>query len=521
MSDPGAICESDAASVDPVATEGEPVPALTGAELARLGRALPSTFDIALASPIGSIRLRAQALLRVLPGRRIVVKAVWDGARPPANLDVAAPGVATPDGATPEVGRTVVAKMFVGPRAAVEREWEERGHAAFARAGVATPAIITAATFAEGGEALLFEYLEDATPATEADLPQAMSILARLHAHGVVQSDLHLGNLLRTARGLFLIDGGGVSGMGEDAPLSVRASVRNLALFLAQFDIHAQDRFVAAWRAYCDARAFKPDVADNGALLSAVRRARRARIRVYLRKVLRDCSEFHAERGLDYFLVCERAAFSPRMEALIDDIEVQFEHGAVVKAGNTASVVRLYIDGEALVIKRYKIKSWRHGLARMWRPTRAQRAWQNAHRLRMLGIATFHPIALIEQRFGPLRRGAYLVMRDVGGIDLRERFESGHVRLLAALFRDLSSAGLVHGDMKATNFIAASGRIHLIDLDSMRAPRTQRAARRGLTRDIERFIANWADSATIRAALSRAFSSIESLPTTAADRLRR
>jgi hypothetical protein len=80
----------------------------------------------------------------------------------------------------------------------------------------------------------------------------------------------------------------------------------------------------------------------------------------------------------------------------------------VIKAGNTATVARLYVDGEAFVVKRYNIKSWQHAMGRMWRPTRAQRAWQNAHRLRMLGIATFKPIALIERRLGPMRRDAYL-----------------------------------------------------------------------------------------------------------------
>ena len=57
-------------------------------------------------------------------------------------------------------GRTVLAKLFVGSRAAVERQWEERGHVAFVRAGVATPEIVGGGAVAGGGEALLFEFLE-------------------------------------------------------------------------------------------------------------------------------------------------------------------------------------------------------------------------------------------------------------------------------------------------------------------------------------------------------------------------
>ena len=101
-------------------------------------------------------------------------------------------------------------------------------------------------------------------------------------------------------------------------------------------------------------------------------------------------------------------------------------------------MARLYVEGEAFVVKRYNIKSRPHAIGRMWRPTRAQRAWQNAHRLRMLGIPTFQPIALIERRVGPFRRDAYLVMRDIGGVDLRERFANKHIRVLVGLFADLA-----------------------------------------------------------------------------------
>ena len=397
----------------------------------------------------------------------------------------------------------------------VDQQWEERGHAAFVRAGVATPSLIARGTLTDGGEALLFEFLDGAHPISEADLLQTIPILAQLHAHGVVQNDLHLGNLLHDVRGLFLVDGGSVSGMGTDKPLSLRASIRNLALFLARFGIRAESKFVAAWHTYAVARSFKRIDADGRALIEAVHRARRARVRTHLRKVLRESSEFHSERRFNRFLVCDRASFEGNVAALIEDIDTQFERGLVIEAGNTATVARLTIDGAAFVITRYDIKSWRQRLTCLWRPTGAQRAWQNAHRLRLLGIPTLPPVALMEHRFGPLRGRAYLVMRDLDGIDLRERFGRGHIEPLVALFADLSHAGLVHGNTKATNFIDVSGVIHLMDLNAMRAPWTKRGVRRGAAEDLERFVANWPESTTIRAALTRAFA-----PLTAANSAR-
>ena len=102
---------------------------LQGAELARLGRGLPEAFDVSLITTAGAVTLHCDAVLRVLPGRRIVARAIADG-------------------------RTVLAKLFVGSRALVERQWEERGHAAFVRAGVATPEIVGRGTMVGGGEAL-------------------------------------------------------------------------------------------------------------------------------------------------------------------------------------------------------------------------------------------------------------------------------------------------------------------------------------------------------------------------------
>ena len=481
------------ADADTVSGTNDPTPPhLTGPELAGLGRDIPVPFVIALAAPDGTdAALACDALLRVLPGRRIVVRGTY-------------------------AGRTVVAKLFVGARASIEREWEERGHAAFVRAGVATPELVGRGDVAGGGEALVYEYLDTAAPTTVTDLPQAMPILARLHAHGVIQNDLHVNNVLRTPRGLFLVDGGGVSGMGRDRPLSKRASVRNLALFLAQFDIRAESAFVAAWHAYSVARGYKTIDADGGALIAAVHRARALRVRAYRKKVLRDCTEFHAEKRFDRFLVCDRAAYRGELVAFLDELETRFDTGAVVKAGHTATVAKHSVDGQALVVKRYNIKSRRHAFGRAWRPSRAQRSWQNAHHLRMLGIATFKPIALVERRFGPLRRSAYLVMRDVGGVDLRERFALKQIAPLVALFADLARGGLVHGDAKATNFVDADGTIHLLDLDAMHEPRTRWGRRRGTARDIARFISNWADSATIRAALMRAFGLAAKKPARAA-----
>ena len=456
---------------------GAAVPLLTGVDLMLLGRELPAVFDILVTTATGSIQLRCHALLRITPQRRIVARANFAGA-------------------------CVIAKFFIGARASVDREWEERGHVAFVRSGVATPQIINRGSLIGVGFALLFECVDVTHPATEADLMSMMPIVAQLHTHGVVQNNLHLGNVLRSAHGWLLIDGSGVSGMGDDAPLPRRASVRNLALLLSQFGVRAEGKFVTAWHAYAVARGFTTIDADAGELIAAVRRARRARVRAQMRAVLRDNADFVVQRRFGRRVVCERGLFRGAVASLIEEIDAEFGRATAPRSRATAvaahsAVAHIYVAGEPMTIERYAAP----GRLTLWRRRRARRAWRNAHRLRLLGIETPHPVALIERWFGP----SYVLLRDVGGIDLGERIANGHIQPLVALFADLARAGLVHGDTRSCNFIDVAGTIHLGGLADMRAPLTRWGLSRGVAHDLERFVANWSDSATIRAALNRAF----------------
>ena len=65
-------------------------------------------------------------------------------------------------------------------------------------------------------------------------LREAMSMLAQMHARGVIQRDIHLGNFLRAGNQLYMIDGGHVE-RHRNGPLSSGDSIANLAEFFAQF----------------------------------------------------------------------------------------------------------------------------------------------------------------------------------------------------------------------------------------------------------------------------------------------
>jgi tRNA A-37 threonylcarbamoyl transferase component Bud32 len=177
--------------------------------------------------------------------------------------------------------------------------------------------------------------------------------------------------------------------------------------------------------------------------------------------------------------------------------------GTVLKAGNSSTVVKITMKSQTLVIKRYNIKSRRHALRRCMRHSRAMVSWTNAHRLRFLGIDTPQPLAVIEERWGWLRKRAYFIMAHLPArtIDqvLRDHAQDpsgviGCLDQLEALLKRLAAAQISHGDFKATNFLISAGRLFIVDLDGMHRYRYSSTFKRAFHKDLQRLQRNWRDS---------------------------
>ena len=158
------------------------------------------------------------------------------------------------------------------------------------------------------------------------------------------------------------------------------------------------------------------------------------------------------------------------------------------------------------MIKRYNIKDWRHAISRSLRPTRGWASWHNGNYLRFNEINTPLPVALVEERFGFIRKRAWLVTEYSDGKDLLTAVRStvsspidpSHLPALTAKLVDqLIGANISHGDMKATNFIVTSNGIQLIDLDAMQIHSSSAKAVVAIKSDIDRLLRNW-DEASIK-----------------------
>ncbi|QLF94150.1 serine/threonine protein kinase [Pseudomonas sp. ABC1] len=463
--------------------------------LCQAGRSpsLPLTIDL------GSHTLQLQRWLRVLPGQRYVGLAQWQG-------------------------RAVLAKLMVGGRAERHFARERDGALALARQALVTPELLADGYQAGEGGWLLFDYLDGAeslwdawcavadapllSDAQQAVLGAALEQMARMHARGLWQSDLHLDNLLRHEGQLFLIDGGGVQVEHAGEPLSRERVLENLGLFFAQLP-SSLDPFIEELLVHYilvnSAHALPME-----ALEGRIAQARARRLRDYLGKLGRDCSLFSAERSHSRLRVVRREE-EPSLAALLEAPDTFVDNGRPLKRGGSSTVARVESAGRALVIKRYNIKGFAHWLKRFWRPTRAWHSWVEGNRLNFLGIATPRPLALLEKRTLGLRGRSYLITEYAGGEDIITRFEpyldgsppEAELQALERLLQAMLRERISHGDLKGTNLLWGNGEWLLIDLDAARQHRDERSFQQAFARDRARLLRNWPDDSALHLLLDR------------------
>lgn len=464
---------------------------MTLSELAEVGRtpALPLRLQL----PDGELQLHS--LLRVLPGQRYVGRAEWQG-------------------------RPVLAKLLVGARAERHFARECAGARLLAGQGLSTPTLLGEGLAAGEGGWLLFEFLDGAESlwdawravATEpllgeaqrAVLGAALGAMARMHARGLWQADLHLDNLLRQGERLYLIDGGGVHAEQAGQPLSQARVLENLGVFFAQLPAELEPFLAELLGSYRAVNAsHELPLAE---LRRQIARVRRWRLRDYLKKLGRDCTLFQVERSAAG-LCAVRREHAAELAPLLADPDRFIDQGHLFKTGGAATVARVEFAGRMLLVKRYNIKSVVHWLKRCWRPSRAWHSWIEGNRLDFLGIATPHPLAVRETRCGGLRGRAWLVTEYLQGQDIIARFQpwlagappEAELLALDRLFAALLRERISHGDLKGHNIFWQGGRWALIDLDAMRQHRCPRRFARAYAKDRARFLRNWpADSALYR-----------------------
>jgi tRNA A-37 threonylcarbamoyl transferase component Bud32 len=421
-----------------------------------------------------------EQVLRWLPGRRLVVRALHNG--DPILLKLFAPN----------------------KKGWRELSREQQGYKACEAAGVAVPAEKLISDDFAGCLAVAYEFIADAEPfqlvsSNQAQMvPALLQLMVRCHQAGIYQQDIHTDNILMTPRGLFLIDLASVRGLPGQA-LSTKKSLSNLARLVAQFVPDEQQLILKKLNLYYQARGWLYGQTERKSFKALLHKAWQKRKENYLSKCFRACSmtAYHKNRRQEYAV--KRSFFKLIGKQAIIDLDEFVEQGKKLKDGNSATVVMTEMGGRKVVIKRYNIKSYWHFLKRCWRPSRAANAWRQGNLLSLLGITTPAVLGFVENRLGPLRKEAYLITEYVDARELSETYQDtapakAELKQIQRIFSLMRSYRLSHGDMKASNLLVTqAGQVQLIDLDAMREHHYGWAFRWAFNRDQKRFLRNWQD----------------------------
>ncbi len=429
--------------------------------------------------------LRLIETVRTVPGKRVVCRGVWHD-------------------------KPVYAKLFIGKDAKRYAMRDRRGVELLVNAHVMTPPLLYAGATAEDlTQVLIFQSLETAQNAEvlyqrTADMSARFDLVTKLvrtvaqhHHASLLQTDLYLKNFLIQDGLVFTLDGDGIRQYDK---LRNQDALKNLAVLLSKFDVIEIERWLPdLLRIYAETRDWQ-QAPDLAAIKELVNQHRRQATNAYAeKKVFRSCTDVKIIQRAGLWVAISSGFSRYHLPEMPEECDRLIDLQTRIKSGNTCTVSLAQVDGLKLVIKRYNIKGFWHGVNRALRETRAARSWANAHRLILLGIPTAAPVALIENRKFGLKGRAYFLSDYDDAPDAIEFFcqtadsalRAEAVTNIVNLFYRLFLLQISHGDMKASNIKIVNGAPLLIDLDSMLQHRFAGAALKAHVRDLKRFMHNW------------------------------
>ncbi len=451
-------------------------------------------------------------VVRVVPAKRLVCQGLW-------------------------CGQLVYAKLFFGQGAAKYLARDKQGIELLLYADIATPPILfvglssdsqqhvlilQAITSAKNAEVCWNELALDASARIQLAKKLVLEVAAH-HQAGLVQTDLYLKNFLLQIDGsvdeqnakIFTLDGDGIRRLPR--LFASGKQKHNLATLFSKMDALDDHSIPELYRLYCERLGKHSSPRDEVEIWQLTKQVRRQVASGYAdKKVFRTCTDVKVVKSFRSFIAVA-SAFNAEDFAVPALDSALLDQNANFKNGNTCTVAKAKLARADVVIKRYNIKNFWHGLSRVLRTTRAAKSWANAYRLMISGILTPEPIALIEERWGCFRRRAYFVSAYVEAPDALQYFSQTErlhdkkavAQNLAALFYKMYLLKIAHGDCKATNIKIVDGAPMFIDLDSMQAYSMHRLAASWFKlqhiKDLKRLMKNWADDAEMQALLKEAF----------------
>lgn len=415
---------------------------------------------------VGRIEFQGEALtiesvLRHLPGRRLAVKALWQG-------------------------RVVFAKIFLTADTGVV-EKEIACIQSLMAAQIATPSLLAHELFSQGG-VILCEWCEGLSGEdalrenAEEALPELMASVFSLYDAGLYQRDLHLNNFILFENRFLIIDAGDIQSLAVAPSGRDHQIVENLALFCAQGSL---DTVALLQQHVCRGMSERHLPSINFA--RRVRHKRNVRIRSAMKKWRRESSAIGkrveaSEQWLWQRQLCADDIVS--LTALLRE-----PTGApLIKRGSRISVY----GTDRWIIKHYREAGFLAKLKRLFFRGRADISWVIGWTWRLLNVPTPQPLMLRRCANGE----AVIACQRIAAQPLSHLMEQGSNRAGSARIEvvdwlaRLHGVGFWHGDTKAQNILCDARSSWFIDLDAAGWSALRGRVKRRGERDIARFKRN-------------------------------
>ncbi len=446
--------------------------------------------------------LYAEQLVRLMPGKRMVVFGVWRGV-------------------------SVVAKLFFDKKSAARHyQADLSGIQSMQEYKIPTPPLcysgkdasqtihvilLEKINHAQDLEALWFHH--GAIETTVPMLHALMIEVATQHVLGVRQRDLHLGNFLFARNIIYTLDGAQIE--IQKKMLQRQESIENIALLLSQLGAGVETLQQSLFLHYAKARGWLVKPADMTEIMFQIRQCDVQRWQHYQQKIFRDSTDFIKLNQWGCRASARRDRFGAELKAFMQDPDSVFarQDAVMLKDGRSSTVIKVKMDGRDVVVKRYNMKNMLHRLRRMLRQTRAAHSWRIAHKLTLFNLNTPLPIAYLESHCLGLRGKSYYISEFVAGTDVKaflvpyagRLYEVANViKQVCTLLSSLSAIEITHGDLKATNIIIdSSQQPYLIDLDGAAEHFSASGLKREALAEKRRFLRNFADYPEVVNIISR------------------
>jgi tRNA A-37 threonylcarbamoyl transferase component Bud32 len=438
----------------------------------------------------------AEQIVRLIPGRRMVVFGIWRGV--PAVAKIFYDRKHAKRHLKEDVTGVKTMQDYKIPTPVLYYD----GEAVDSRIQVL---VIERLTDAENLETLWLQRVSDESIAPV--LHGVIVEMATQHVLGVLQRDMHLGNFLITSKSIYTLDGAQI----EIKPglLPKRESMENLALLLSQLGAGVEALQHGLFLHYARARGWLLKPADTTEMRFLIKKCDVARWQRFEKKIFRNSTDCLRIKRFGWRGMRRRNAMGEEFNQFLANPDQIFTQPSsiMLKDGGSSTVVKATLDGREYVIKRYNMKSIWHRLRRMFRITRAQHSWRVAKKLELFQVKTAPPVAYLESNLLGVRGKSYFIMDYVHGTDVKQYLSAYEHQPYAAanviqsvcnMLASLIKLEMTHGDLKATNImIDENGQPFLIDLDGAVEHFSSHGLQKAWRGELKRFMRNFEDMPAI------------------------